>query len=225
MKSRFRFTPSYIEDLHPNEVFVFGSNSAGNHYGGAANLAFHRFGAVWGVGEGLRGNSYALPTLNAKMKPISVQALSVHFKFLFREIDANPQMIFLLTKVGCGIAGFSIKSVANAFWSAVKTFYEGRWTDCVGSLPENLVIPEEFYDYMPKPYRDNADFNGANSDLLFVNKQIERVTEKVQTAKDPEEYEHLQDELRELESQRNSVQEYIRDFIQRIANSNSEKSQ
>lgn len=214
MNSRYRFTPNYIEDLHPNEVFVFGSNSAGNHYGGAANLAFQRFGAVWGVGEGLRGNSYALPTLNAQMKPISVQALAVHFKFLFREIDANPGMIFLLTKVGCGIAGFTVKTVADAFWSAVTTFYEGRWTTCVGSLPENLVIPEEFYDYMPQPYRKNAEFNLINNDLLSINKNIEAATRKVQSAKTPEEYEHLQDTLRELESQRNSVQERIRNFIQ-----------
>ena len=83
MIRRFRFTPEHIEDLHPNEVFVFGSNANGNHYGGAANLAYQRFGAVWGVGEGLRGNSYALPTLNRSMERVSVGTLKQAFKHLF----------------------------------------------------------------------------------------------------------------------------------------------
>lgn len=213
MIRRFRFTPEYIEDLHPNEVFVFGSNANGNHYGGAANLAYRRFGAVWGVGEGLRGNSYALPTLNRSMERVSIGALKQEFKHLFQEIDFNPGMCFLLTKVGCGIAGYTVKEVACAFWESVNSFYDGRWTTYVGSLPETLIIPEEFYDYMPQPYRKTGRFNKLNSDLLFIEKQIQRTHEKVARADDVEEYELLQDTLRELESQRNSLQEDLRKFI------------
>lgn len=213
MIRRFRFTPEYIEDLHPNEVFVFGSNANGNHYGGAANLAYQRFGAVWGVGEGLRGNSYALPTLNRSMERVSLGALKQAFKHLFQEIDLNPELCFLLTKVGCGIAGYTVKEVARAFWESVNSFYNGRWTTYVGSLPEGLIIPEEFYDYMPQPYRKQERFNKLNSDLLFVEKQLQRTHEKVARADDAEEYELLQDTLRELESQRNSLQEDLRKFI------------
>lgn len=216
MKSRYRFTPERIEDLHPSEVFVFGSNMNGNHVGGAANLAFQRFGAVWGVGEGLRGNSYALPTLDRNMRRVSLRSLAWAFKNFFREVDANPGMVFLLTKVGCGIAGYAAADVAGVFWGAVAEHYDHRWTTCVGSLPENLVIPEMFYDYMPHPYRVNADFNRLNADLLFITKQLQRTQEKVAEASDPEEYEYLQDTLRELESQRNSIQDEIRKFIQEI---------
>lgn len=222
MQNKSLFTPEYIVDLGPNEVFVFGSNVLGHHLGGAANVAFHRFGAIWGVGEGLRGNSYALPTLNHNMKPVSAGSLIMAFKTLFREIDANPGMRFLLTKVGCGIAGFNIKTVATAFWKAVAEFYDGRWTTCVGSLPENLVIPEAFYDYMPQPYKDNNDFNTMNSDLLYINKQIKKTGEAIETAGDPEQYEMLQNQLRELESQRNIVKEYMRNFIQRITGKNQQ---
>lgn len=213
MIRRFRFTPEHIEDLHPNEVFVFGSNANGNHYGGAANLAYQRFGAVWGVGEGLRGNSYALPTLNRFMERVSLGALKQAFKHLFQEIDYNPELCFLLTKVGCGIAGYTVKEVACVFWGAVNSFYDGRWTTYVGSLPEGLIIPEEFYDYMPQPYRKQERFNKLNSDLLFIEKQLQRTHEKVARAEDAEEYELLQDTLRELESQRNSLQEDLRKFI------------
>ena len=213
MIRRFRFTPEHIEDLHPNEVFVFGSNANGNHYGGAANLAYQRFGAVWGIGEGLRGNSYALPTLNRSMERVSVGALKQAFKHLFQEIDFNPELCFLLTKVGCGIAGYTVEEVARAFWESVNSFYNGRWTTYVGSLPEGLIIPEEFYDYMPQPYRKQERFNKLNSDLLFIEKQLQRTHEKVARAEDAEEYELLQDTLRELESQRNSLQEDLRKFI------------
>lgn len=138
MMRRFHFTPEHIEDLHPNEVFVFGSNANGNHYGGAANLAYQRFGAVWGVGEGLRGNSYALPTLNRNMERVSIGALKQAFKHLFQEIDFNPELCFLLTKVGCGIAGYTVEEVARTFWESVNSFYDGRWTTYVGEFARGI---------------------------------------------------------------------------------------
>lgn len=55
-----RYTPEKIAALRPNEIFVFGSNLAGHHGGGAASIAHERFGAVWGIGTGLQGNSYAI---------------------------------------------------------------------------------------------------------------------------------------------------------------------
>lgn len=216
MNSRYRFTPNYIEDLHPSEVFVFGSNTVGNHYGGAAAMAYKRFGAVWGVGEGLRGNSYALPTLNRHMEPVSVGSLRYSFKEFFRVVEANPDLCFLLTKVGCGIAGLKVEDVSTAFWDSAREFYDGKWTEYVGCLPGNLVLPEEFYDYMPLNFKNNQRFNQLNSDLLFLNKQIQRTTESIGAAGDPEEYEFLQDTLRELDSQRNSIQEEIRAMIKEL---------
>ena len=57
------FTPDRITSLNPNEIFVFGSNLQGRHLGGAARIAQLYFGAVWGQGVGLQGQSYAIPTM------------------------------------------------------------------------------------------------------------------------------------------------------------------
>lgn len=215
MERRYRFTPEYIQDLHPSEVFVFGSNANGHHYGGAANLAFQRFGAVWGVGEGLRGNSYALPTLNSSMRPVTSASLKMSFKYLFIEITRHPELCFLLTKIGCGIAGYSVRQVASVFWSAATEYYNGSWKEYVGNLPENLIIPEEFYAYMPLKYKLQDQFCKLQFDLLFVEKQLQRTSEKIAAASDADEYEMLQDTMRDLESQRNIIREDIRNFIQK----------
>lgn len=61
-----RYTPERITELKANEVFVFGSNLAGAHAGGAARVALDKFGAVWGQGVGLQGQSYAIPTMQGR---------------------------------------------------------------------------------------------------------------------------------------------------------------
>ena len=71
-----RYTPETIMFLEPNEVFVFGSNMNGNHAGGAAFVAQERFGAEWGCPEGLRGQSYAIPTLNRNMEKVTRSQLT-----------------------------------------------------------------------------------------------------------------------------------------------------
>ena len=70
-----KFTPELIEQLNENEVFVFGSNKAGNHAGGAARTAVEKFGAVMGQGEGIQGQSYAIPTLDENMEKVSLDDL------------------------------------------------------------------------------------------------------------------------------------------------------
>lgn len=100
-------TPYDITELQPNDIFVFGSNRAGNHIGGAARTALEQFGAVQGIGEGLVGQSYAFPTLNRDMFKCSEDDL-VRSVVVFRTTaEALPSVTFYLTKVGCGIAGFT----------------------------------------------------------------------------------------------------------------------
>lgn len=65
-----RTTPDFITSLAENEIFVFGSNLAGFHGGGAARVAHQRFGAVWGQGVGLQGQSYAIPTMQGGVETI-----------------------------------------------------------------------------------------------------------------------------------------------------------
>jgi hypothetical protein len=126
-------TPENIEKLEPNEIFVFGSNLAGNHAGGAAWLAFQKFGAVRGQGQGMAGQTYALPTLDENMRPLIldeyVNVVKTFPKYVreFKDTARRlPALTFYLTKVGCGIAGFSEDEI--------KPFF----ADC----PENVVKPE-----------------------------------------------------------------------------------
>lgn len=128
-----RYTPEVIRNLQPGEVFVFGSNRNGDHYGGAARAAHEYFGAEWGVGEGLTGRSYALPTLDESMGRVTLRDLEASFRKLIACAEANPDLTFLLTKVGCGIAGWDVAEVREALWRAV-----GK------TMPRNVVLPREF---------------------------------------------------------------------------------
>lgn len=105
-------TPAQIEDLPDGAVFVFGSNAEGAHGAGAARVAADRFGAVGGVGEGLAGRSYALPTMEG---PAALRAAVERFCATAEEW---PGLIFYLTKVGCGIAGYDEDDVAPLFAAA-----------------------------------------------------------------------------------------------------------
>ena len=135
------YTPENITELQFNEVFVFGSNRNGNHMGGAAAVAYTKFGAEWGIGEGLMGNSYALPTLNEGMEKVTEKELEDSFVKLLKFADQNRQMIFLVTKVGCGIAGWDVETVKKIFWqAAAKVSPDPDWA----GIPSNVRIPKEF---------------------------------------------------------------------------------
>lgn len=137
------FTPENITSLKPNEVFVFGSNRNGNHLGGAAAVAYAKFGAEWGVGEGLTGRSYALPTLNEGMEKVTEDELRDSFVKFLEFANDNRQLTFLMTKVGCGIAGWDIVDVTRLFWQAAKRVTPSD--DWIG-VPSNVVLPKEFQD-------------------------------------------------------------------------------
>lgn len=123
-----RMASDQITELSDNEVFVFGSNVQGMHGGGAAWYANKNFGAEWGVGEGLTGRSYALPTMEgeASLK-----------KAVERFIDcakSRPDLTFLVTAVGCGIAGYTPDEVAPLFKEATSL--------------ENVYLPKVFSDLL-----------------------------------------------------------------------------
>ena len=109
-----RITPSLIKVLKPNEVFVFGSNIQGMHMGGAARMAYEKFGAEWGNGEGLQGQSYALPTMEGIN---STREAVEHFTACAKE---HPELKFFVTPVGCGIAGYTPEEIAPMFLDAAK---------------------------------------------------------------------------------------------------------
>ena len=96
-----RITPENVTKLSKCEIFVFGSNLAGEHAGGAARLAYEKFGAEWGVGSGPTGRCYAIPTMQGGLESIRPYA-----EEFIEYAKKHPDNRFLLTRVGCGIAGF-----------------------------------------------------------------------------------------------------------------------
>ena len=109
-----RVTPSKINILLKNEVLVFGSNIQGMHIGGVARIAYDKFGAEWGNGEGLQGQSYALPTMEG-IENLASAAFT--FTICAKE---HPELKFFLTPVGCGIARYRPEEIAPMFKDAAK---------------------------------------------------------------------------------------------------------
>ena len=108
-----RTTPEYITSLQPKEIFVFGSNLRGMHGGGAALVAYRKFGAVMGQGVGLQGQSYAIPTMQGGVE--TIRPYVDEFILFARQ---NPSLTFLVTRIGCGIAGFRDEEIAPLFAAA-----------------------------------------------------------------------------------------------------------
>ena len=119
------FTPERITELKENEIFVFGSNLAGSHGGGAALLAYNRFGAIWGQGVGLQGQSYGIPTMHG-----GVDVIKPYVDEFITFAKQHPELKFLVTKIGCGIAGFLVDEIAPLFRDALDV--------------ENIILPKDF---------------------------------------------------------------------------------
>ena len=112
---RNRITPEHIKSLADNEIFVFGSNLAGAHAGGAARVAVEKFGAIMGQGVGLQGQSYAIPTMQG-----GPDTILPYVEEFIRFADMHPEMTFLVTRIGCGIAGFTPAEIAPLFAGAIN---------------------------------------------------------------------------------------------------------
>lgn len=128
-------TSSSINILNQNEIFVFGSNRAGAHGAGAARQAI-KWGAVYGKGKGLIGSTYALPTKDEAIRTLPLIEI-------FKEVDDftqcainNPTLRFLVTRVGCGLAGYQDSQIAPMFIKA--------------SQLSNVYLPIEFWNVINK---------------------------------------------------------------------------
>lgn len=125
-----RIIPSVIYSLAPNEIFVFGSNALGMHHAGAARVAYNEFGAEWGNGEGLQGQSYSIPTMEGEH---NTKLAIMRFTQYARE---HPKLKFLVTPVGCGIAGYTPEEIAPMFKDAAYL--------------ENVYLPISFWKVLMK---------------------------------------------------------------------------
>ena len=117
-----RTTPEFITELQPNEIFVFGSNLKGMHGGGAAYIAYCKFGAIMGQGVGLQGQSYGIPTMQG-----GVETIRPYVDEFIKFAKDHPDLTFLVTRIGCGIAGFTDEEIAPLFVKAHEV--------------ENIVLP------------------------------------------------------------------------------------
>ena len=108
-----RTTPERITSLKPNEIFVFGSNLRGMHGGGAAYIAYRQFGAIMGQGVGLQGQSYAIPTMQG-----GVDTIKPYVDEFIEFAKQRPNLTFLVTRIGCGIAGFTEDEISPLFEKA-----------------------------------------------------------------------------------------------------------
>lgn len=120
-----QFSPDFITELKENEIFVFGSNLQGMHGGGAALIAYEKFGAIWEQGVGLQGQSYGIPTMHG-----GVDAIKPYVDEFIEFAKSHPEMTFLVTRIGCGIAGFRDEEIAPLF------------QDCIEM--ENVLLPRSF---------------------------------------------------------------------------------
>ncbi len=126
-----RICPGSISKLSDGEVFVFGSNLNGYHGGGAARAAFLKFGAVWGQGVGRQGQCYAIPTMQG-----GVETIKPYVDDFVQYAKDHPSEKYLVTRIGCGIAGFRDEEIAPLFNDA---------TDI-----ENIYLPSIWWEILTR---------------------------------------------------------------------------
>lgn len=124
-----RITSDHITELKPGEIFVFGSNLEGAHGGGAALLAWRKWGAVWGQGVGLQGQSYGIPTMHG-----GPDVIKPYVDTFINFAQEHSELTFLVTEIGCGIAGFTPQEIAPLFRPAIHI--------------TNIHLPQRFWEVL-----------------------------------------------------------------------------
>lgn len=109
-------------------IFVFGSNLSGRHGKGAALIARKKYGAIYGQARGLQGRSYAIPTKDGQLNSLPLHHVAASVATFIEFATAHPELIFEISHVGCGLAGFTPDQIGPLFANA----------------PPNCVIPAMF---------------------------------------------------------------------------------
>lgn len=131
-----RITPDNITELKDNEVFVFGSNLAGIHGAGAAKLARMKFGAKLYKGEGRYGRTYAIPTKDETINTLPKFEISIVVNRFINYATKCPDDVFLVTEIGCGLAGYTPEDIAPMFMRAKDI--------------KNIHLPQRFWNIINK---------------------------------------------------------------------------
>lgn len=123
-----KYTSEIITHLEPQQVFVFGSNEAGIHGAGAA-LQARKFGATLRQGFGPSGNTFAIPTKDWEIQTLSLHNIHFYVERFLAYANLQRKSVFLVTKIGCGLAGYKPAEIAPMF--RVHS--------------DNVILPKEFY--------------------------------------------------------------------------------
>lgn len=168
MYEESKYTPENITSLGEDDVFVFGSNLAGNHVGGAARTAREKFGAIMGQGVGIQGQSYAIPTMQG-----GIETIRPYVDEFINFAAINYTKRFLVTKIGCGIAGFTVEEIVPLFADAMHLI--------------NVKLPREFYEvladekfsksYLPNWQKHYTSYD-MTLDLLLTANRMYKYTQK-----------------------------------------------
>lgn len=136
MDYKDRVTPEHISKLKINEVFVFGSNESGRHGLGAAKTALG-WGAKWGQAEGIQGRTYGIPTKDSSVRrTLSIVEIKPYVDRFIEFAKNNPDFIFLVTEVGCGLSKYHPKDIAPLFIDAINV--------------DNIHLPDRFWHKLLK---------------------------------------------------------------------------
>jgi len=129
-----RITPDNITELKENEVFVFGSNESGRHGKGAAKTAM-KWGAKYGQAKGLQGRTYGIPTVNASISnKLSLVKIKYYIGLFYGDCLYSKHLTFLVTPIGCGLAGWADKDIAPLFIDFIDL--------------ENVHLPKSFWNIL-----------------------------------------------------------------------------
>lgn len=131
-----KIAPDEITELKSNEIFVFGSNLAGRHGLGAARTALKKFGAKYGIGRGLTGQCYALPTKDFEINTLPLYDIEQEIVLFLQCAIQNPKLEFLVTAFGTGLAGYEHDQIAKLF--------RGK------NIPDNVKLPAKWIEILEK---------------------------------------------------------------------------
>lgn len=138
-------TPEDVITLKENEIFVFGSNESGIHGAGAAHLA-KQWGAKSGVGFGLEGQTFAIPTKDFHIRTLPIEKIKKYVDVFFDVALQKGDLKFLVTEIGCGRAGYEPRHIAPLFKECAKLpniWLPERFWEVLKSMPHKVVQEHE----------------------------------------------------------------------------------
>lgn len=158
-----KYTPDPInkKDMGENDIFVFGSNTEGRHGAGAAKCAVDDYNAIYGQPKSLQGQSYAIVTkdLSKGDKSVTIDYIEEQVNELIDFAIDNKDKTFWVTKIGCGLGGFTEADIASVFINKI--------------LPINLILPKEFV--LPQYYMEYL-YDNKNKTFYHINVKDKRLT-------------------------------------------------